>query len=218
MSTQESALMEYSPEFGFETFEFGQQEWSGESEIFSEAELMELAGELLEINSEAELDRFLGNIIKKAGGFIRSPVGRAIGGALKGLAKKALPFAGTALGGLLGPAGAMIGGKLASVAANALEMETLEAEDREFEGAKQFARMCGEAAKTALSAPANVNPQVAAQQAVTAAAAKFAPVLTERMLKKPSVPAGRQTAVPSGPGQHGRWVRKGSSIVLLNAA
>ena len=45
-------------------------EWSGDgpgaSEVFNEAEQMELAAELLEVRDEAELDRFLGNIFKKA--------------------------------------------------------------------------------------------------------------------------------------------------------
>jgi hypothetical protein len=45
-------------ELEFENFEFEDSEWSGEGEVFSEAELMELAGELLEINSEAELDQW----------------------------------------------------------------------------------------------------------------------------------------------------------------
>jgi len=39
----------------------------GEAEVFSEAETMELAGELTEITTEAELDRFLGDLISKAG-------------------------------------------------------------------------------------------------------------------------------------------------------
>ena len=59
--------LEYGQELEFENFEFEDSEWSGEGEVFSEAELMELAGELLEINSEAELDHFLGKLIKKAG-------------------------------------------------------------------------------------------------------------------------------------------------------
>ena len=209
--------LEYGQELEFENFEFEDSEWSGEGEVFSEAELMELAGELLEINSEAELDQFLGGLIKKVGGFVRSPVGRAIGGALKGLAKKALPFAGTALGGLLGPAGAMIGGKLASVAANALETEMLEAEDREFEGAKQFVRMCGEAAKTALAAPATVNPQIAVKQAVTAAAAKYVPgLITGKMAVKKSAAGTRKSSrsTATGPVTTGQWVRKGNKILI----
>lgn len=212
MGNLDSTFMEYSPEF--ENFEFEASEWSGEGEVFNEAELMELAGELLEVDSEAELDQFLGKLIKRAarsvGRAIRSPIGRAVGGFLKGAAKMALPLAGTALGGAVGgPLGATIGGGLASAAGNALglEAEMLNSEDQEFEGAKQFVRMSGEAIKSALAAPAHVDPTSAAQQAVTAAAAKLAPGLMGR------TPAG----VPAGTsGRSGRWVRKGRNIVLLN--
>jgi hypothetical protein len=114
--------------------------------------------------------------------------------------------------------GAKIGGGLARVAANALEMETLEAEDREFEGAKNFVRICGEAAKKALATTApNTNPTAVAQKAVASVVAKHAPGLMRRPVGKPM---GRQAAIMSGPGrgQSGRWVRKGNSIILLNAA
>ena len=93
---------EYNPEMeAFEGEQFAYEApWSGE--VFSEAELMELAAELLEVRDEAELDLFLGNLIKRAGKAIRqvvkSPVGKAIGGILKGAAKQALPIAGTAVG------------------------------------------------------------------------------------------------------------------------
>src|SRR5262245_3766691 len=94
--------MEFSPELsGFETeqFEFlGEQEWGGEifgEAVLTEADEVELATELLEVSDEAELDQFLGNLIKRAGGavgkFVSSPVGQAIGGVLKAAAKKALP-------------------------------------------------------------------------------------------------------------------------------
>jgi len=46
-------------------FEFGQSEWG---EVFNEGELMELTAEFLEITNEWELDRFLGELIEKAGG------------------------------------------------------------------------------------------------------------------------------------------------------
>jgi len=41
------------------------------------------ASELLEISSEEELEQFLGGLIKKVGGFVRGPVGQALGGVLK---------------------------------------------------------------------------------------------------------------------------------------
>src|SRR5882762_8393946 len=75
---------EYSPQT--ETYETGwgaETEWGGEAEVFSEAETMELAGELTEITTEAELDRFLGDLISKAGRalgkVVRSPIGTSGG-------------------------------------------------------------------------------------------------------------------------------------------
>src|SRR5579871_6330860 len=61
----------------------------------SESEEIELASELLELGSEQELEQFLGNLFKgvsrAVGGFIKSPIGKALGGVLKNVAKKALP-------------------------------------------------------------------------------------------------------------------------------
>jgi hypothetical protein len=196
MESFEGSYLEYSPEV--ESFEFEESEWAGED--ISEAELMELAGELLQVDSEAELDQFLGKLIKRVGRgigkIVRSPVGRAIGGFLKGAAKKALPLAGAALGGYFGgPLGAKIGSGLATAAGGALglEAEMLSAEDREFE--------------STLAAPPGVSPASAAQQAVKAAAAKFAPgLLAGRSHLSPPIPAGAS----------GRWVRKGRNVVLLN--
>jgi hypothetical protein len=48
---------------------------------------LELTTELLEVTSEQELDRFLGDVFKKVGGFVsnavKSPVFKALGGVLK---------------------------------------------------------------------------------------------------------------------------------------
>ena len=132
------------PGFQSEQFEYGEAEWSGES-VLSEADEIQLAGELLEVTNEAELDRFLGDFIKKvgsvAGQVIRSPVGQAVGGVLKGVAKKALPSPAA-------PSAATSAARWARRSAAdwrrppaarwGLEAEQLEQEDREFEGAKQF--------------------------------------------------------------------------------
>jgi hypothetical protein len=216
--------MEYNPETGFETsheqfegeqFEYGETEWG---EVFSEAELMEIAAELLEVRDEAELDRFLGSLIKKAGSAIgkvvKSPVGQAIGGILKGAAKKALPIAGAALGGWVGgPLGAKVGSGLASMAGKALglELEALSAEDREFEGAKQFVRFAGEAVKNAATAPPTANLQTVANAAAAAAARKFAPGL----LTSGGGAALSSSAGSLGRGGSGRWVRRGNRIILF---
>jgi hypothetical protein len=166
----ESAVHELQPEH----FEI-----AGEEEYFAEAEAasrpydagsyrassqhqspeaeeleLELAAELLEITSEEELDRFLGDVFKKVGGFVsgavKSPVFKALGSVIKPIAKAALPIAGGALGTFVGgPAGAMIGSKLGSAAGNllGLELEGLSAEDREFEMAKGFVRLASGAAE-----------------------------------------------------------------------
>jgi hypothetical protein len=115
---------------------------------------LELAAELLEVTSEEELDRFLGDVFKKVGGFVsgavKSPVFKALGGVLKPIAKAALPIAGGALGTMVGgPVGGAIGSKLASAAGGlfGLELEGLSPEDREFEMAKGFVRLASGAAE-----------------------------------------------------------------------
>ncbi|HLG13289.1 MAG TPA: hypothetical protein VJH03_02035 [Blastocatellia bacterium] len=206
-------------EFGVhegEHFEFGHEGefyYEGESP-FGEAEETELAAELLGVTTEAELDRFLGSLISKAGkavgSFVRSPVGRALGGQLKGLAKQALPMVGKAIGGYIGgPTGGDIGGRLAGAAGRwfGLELEGLSLEDREFEVAKQFVRLAGAACKNAAATSPAVPPQAAAQAALTKAAQQFAPGLV-------SGAAGAPGAVAGG-GKTGRWVRKGNVIMVL---
>jgi hypothetical protein len=189
----------------------GEYEWEAESEALGEAEVMELAGELLEVTSEAELDLFLGNLIKSAGRAIgqavKSPVGQAIGGFLKSAAKKAIPLAGGALGGLVGgPLGAQIGSGLASAAGNALGLEAeMEAEDREFEGAKNFVRMAGDAVNKVLTSSQGGDPTAAAKAAVTEAAGRFAPGLLS------GAGGGRRHHRP----QNGRWHRQGHNIVIV---
>src|SRR5690606_32265145 len=96
-----------SEEFEFESGD--EMEFESESETEFEGELdeieeMELAADLLAVSSEEELDQFLGKIFKKIGKGIKKVgkglgrVVRPLGGMLKGIAKKALPFVGGALG------------------------------------------------------------------------------------------------------------------------
>jgi hypothetical protein len=201
----------------FEAFEYNPEteayetEWGGE--VFSEAETMELAGELLEVANEAELDRFLGDLISKAGkaigAVVRSPIGKAVGGWLKGAAKQALPLAGGALGGLVGgPLGAKIGSGLASFAGGALGLEAeMSQEDREFEGAKNFVKLAADAVKSAAAAPPGANPVEIAKAAVKAAVEQRAPGLL----------SGSATARPNGKfGRTGRWVRQGRNVIIVN--
>jgi len=208
---------EFNPEmtsYENEQFEFGQSEWG---EVFNEGEVMELTAELLEITNEAELDRFLGDLIKRAGRAIgkvvKSPIGQAVGGVLKGVAKKALPIAGGALGAYFGgPLGAQIGSGLASAAGGALglELETMSQEDREFEGGKQFVRFAADTVKSAASASPSVDPRSAAQTAAATAAQKYAPNLL-----RPGSGSAAPSSVP-GKGRSGRWMRKGRNIIIVN--
>jgi len=183
-----------------ETFEY---DFEAEGDVFSEAETTALASELMEIQSEAEMEQFLGDLIKGAGSalgtFIKSPTGKALGGILKGAAKQILPMAGSALGRFVGgDAGAQMGSKLASFASDklGLEMET------DLETAKDFVRMVGDATKQIAAAPPNANPAAAAQAAVAAAAAKHLPALL-------------QSPAATGGAHHGKWIRRGNRIVLL---
>jgi hypothetical protein len=211
-----TSAFEYNPQM--EAYEAGEYEWSGETEwggeVLSEAETMELAGELLEVTNEAELDRFLGDLIKKAGSAIgsvvRSPIGKAIGGWLKGAAKQALPIAGGALGGLVGgPLGAKIGSGLASYAGGALGLEAeMSQEDREFEGAKNFVKMATDAVKSAAAAPPSANPVEVAKAAVKAAVQKHAPGLLS--------PTGAAHGHVGSFGRTGRWVRQGRNVIIVN--
>ena len=210
---------EYNPEMeAYESGEFGETEWGGE--VFSEAEATELASELLEVTNEAELDRFLGDLISKAGKAIgtvvRSPIGKAVGGWLKGAAKTALPLAGGALGGFVGgPLGAKIGSGLASYAGSALGLEAeMSQEDREFEGAKNFVKMAADAVKTATAAAPGVNPVAVAKAAVKAAVENRAPGL---LGGAPSAGPYGHLARPNGKfGRTGRWVRQGRNVIIVN--
>ncbi len=207
--------LEFDPEASAYEGDFEYSEEVGDTEAespFSEVEEMELASELLTVTDEAELDQFLGKLMKRAGRFMKSPVGRALGGILRTAAKQALPIVGKAAGGFFGgPVGAAIGGKLASAAGQAfgLELEGLSAEDAEFEVARNFVRFAGAAAAKAASAPPTTPPPAAARVAAVAAAKRHAPGLLQAGVSAAGPPAG------GVPGRTGRWVRRGRAIIVL---
>ena len=196
----------------FETY----GEYSQEA-TFSEADEMELAAELLSVSNEAELEQFLGNLFKKAAGFIKGPIGQKLIGTVKGLAKKALPMLGSAVGNMIVPGlGGVIGGKLASAAGGmfGLELEGLSYEDQEFEVAKQIVRLGAAAAVNAAQAPANAPPDHVVRQAMTAAAQQYAPG-TLRNGGPVGYPGRRRHRCSHS--ATGRWIRRGNSILLLQA-
>ena len=206
--------------------ETGELEWTGEEEVgygetdgpFSEAEEMELATQLLEISDEQELDQFIGGLLKKAGRAIgkavKSPIFRKLGGALKGVAKAALPVVGGALGSFIPipGVGTAVGTALGSAVSKALEVELkgMDQEDQEFEMARRFVRLAGTAMQHAAQAPDGANAQDVAQQALMAAARRLAAGTSGETSGVTFPSAGPVRARRSG-----RWIRRRNSIILL---
>ena len=182
---------------------------------FTESEEMELATEMLGISSEAELDQFIGKLLKRGWRRLRkvgSAFGRVVrplGGILKGVAKKLLPVAAGAAGTFFGgPVGGALGAKLGSMVGGALEaeLEGMEPEDREFEVARRFVKMAGTAVKQAAAAQPGADPRAAARTAVVGALKRHVP----------RVRIGGGSAQSYGArGRSGRWVRRGNRIILF---
>ena len=183
MTAYEAFEYEYQPE---------SQEWesyeayeSHESQELNEALEFELAQELLEITTEAELEEFLGKLVKRvargASSFMKSGIGKAVGGVLRNVAKTALPMVGSALGSFVAPGlGTMIGGKLGGMAANLLEAEELETmgeAEAEMEAARRYVRWASGTVRNAMRAPRGVPPRVVARSAAVSSARRYAPAL-----------------------------------------
>jgi uncharacterized protein (DUF697 family) len=179
----------------------------GELEL-NEATEMELASELLEVQSEQELEQFLGNLIKGAGKFLKSSTGRALTGMLKSVAKKALPLVGGAIGSFVAPGvGTALGSKLGSMASGLfeLEYEGMGEQELEFEVARRVVRLTASAARQAAQNPRGNTPQTVAQNAVAAAARRHAPGLVRGGgTGRPSRPGGRGAPPRGGSRQMGR--------------
>jgi hypothetical protein len=221
-----------------EDFEFGGEEVGSfeATEELDETEEMELASQLLEITEEAELDQFIGRLIKRAGRAVgriaRSDAGRALGGILKGAARKALPIVGGAIGGYVGgPAGSRVGSQIAANAGDLLgvELEGLSEEDQEFEVARRLVRFSDAAAKNLASTPASTSPQQAATAAAIAAAKRHAPGMIHARGRSSGSSAegcahcgkaggrGSHSCPKCGKPRGGRWVRRGPHIIIVNA-
>jgi hypothetical protein len=167
-------------------------------ESFNEVTEMELASELLSLNSEQELDYFLDDLFKTAVGavssLVGSPIGNKLKGMLKGAAKKVLPSLGTAAGTFFGgPVGGAIGGTIAKGLSSlfGLELEGLSPEDKDFEMAKAFVRLAGNAAKQGDEHDTG-NPTEDARRAFIEAAKRFAPGMLVRKSGGSNGAYGRQ--------------------------
>ena len=213
---------EFAYEFEDENYEDEYYEGEGEfygnmygESPFNEAEEMELAADLLNVTNEQELDQFIGKLLSKAkkaiGKFIKSPVGKQLGGIIKGAAKSALPILGGIVGNAVLPgAGGAIGGSLASDASETfgLELEGLSQEDQEFEIARQFVRFGGAAVSNASETGTVMPPKQAAQAAATSAAQQHAPgMLNQPMPGKSRCNCSHRRA--------GHWKRSGNKIIIF---
>lgn len=234
-TTFETGYDEYEtgePEFGYEhegdyegDYEGGYEgegEYYGKTEgesPFSEAEEMELAAELLDVTNEQELDQFIGSLFKKlrqvGDELIKSPIGKHLGGIIKGAVKSTLPMIGGAFGNFLLPGvGGAMGGQLASAAGSklGLELEGLSHEDQEFEVARQLVRFGGAAANNAAESAPMTPPQEAAQTAATSAAQQYAPGLLNSNAYGEPVAKCHCAHRKSG-----RWIRSGNKIIIIGA-
>ena len=149
---------------------------------FPESRSVQLAAELLDVTSEAELEGFLGRVVaataRGVGGRLPAGTGRSLVAVLARTAERTLPTLAALLGDPMGPpAGA---GPSAETAARVygLELEGMSAEDRDYEIARQFLRLVQAAAARAATAP------VSATAAVAGAAREFAPGLLTEPIRK----------------------------------
>src|SRR5262249_50343082 len=222
----------------YDTYETGAYEGAFEGQFeeeggyetgLNELQETELAAELLEITNEAELEEFLGGLVKAAGSFIKSPVGQALGGVLKDVAKTALPVVGGALGSMVAPGvGTAIGSKLGSMAGNLVAMGYgTERQQEQFEVARKVIQLTTNAAQAAQAAPPHLPPQVVAQQAVSQAAHELGiSGETQEMQGE----YGYRSRYPrrygrgygssysdydNGRAMSGRWIRRGRRIIVL---
>ena len=186
----------------FEVLDF---DAGGAGRPFGEEEELALAMELLEVSSEAELDRFLGKMfksvwkgVKKAGSAI-GKIAKPLAGALKAVAKKALPFVGGALGSFIPipGVGTAIGSAVGGALSRALEMEMqgMPPEQREVDMARRFVRFAADAAGAA--AQGEGSPQQIRAALIDA--------------------LGRQGGARNSQGEDesGIWRRRGERIVLV---
>lgn len=156
---------------------------------------------------------------KRRGGLLRG-----LGGALKGIAKQALPFVGGAVGSVVPGVGTAIGGALGSALSNLFEAE-LEGEteeEQEFEQAVRFVRLAKKAVQKLRSIPPNVEPRRAIWSAIKSAAQSLTQELEAGGSISNEATGGEPAPAPSNgsggqPGSQkgGRWVRRGNQIVLL---
>lgn len=172
----------------------------------------ELADQLLEVESEEELDQFFGKLIRGAGRLLKSPVGKMLTGALRSVAKTALPGVASALGNFVVPGlGGVIGGKLGGLVASRLELQEEFGEGEvDQEIARRLIRVARQAAQAVVRDPrVRTHAREVVRSAINAAVgSQFPNVNVVAPLAQPT-----QAVALRGPG--GRWYRRGNRIILV---
>jgi hypothetical protein len=164
-----------------------------------------MAAELLGVTSVPQLNYFLADVITRAGAhgkrFVATPSALALVDILARVAQPILRQ--IRHGGIAGPVSGAAGvqrGIERAARLFGLELEGLSPEDKEFALARQFVRMVGQAGSN-IGRLRGAAQDVAAR-ALRDAAREYGPGL----LKQLDVQAGR----------HGRWIRQGNRIVILD--
>jgi hypothetical protein len=168
-----------------------------------------MAWELLSVQSDAELEAFLGRLFRSAKRAATPMLGKLLRNGAKSLIRRALPALGGAAGSFLFPgAGAALGSSAGTAMSQLLgnEAAQLAEPDAELEVARRLVRTISDAAgrvagQVAGQVAAGANPRAAVTGAFRAAMQHHVPAL----LGPP-----RAAATESG-----RWIRRGATIVLL---
>ena len=165
-------------EMNDEAFQDGEFEFESElpggtfDRPFSEAELDELALELLQVRDEYELDQFLGSLIEQSGAApLESSSRSPAGAALKGILKNAISSAVPVLGGVveLADSGRRRWHRRRRAIKSELECEGVPTENRDVEAAKKVIEVGGVAAQQVAAMPPNAPPQAAVDAVQSAA-------------------------------------------------
>jgi hypothetical protein len=195
--------------------EFELEYESLESGEMSEQEELELAMELLSVQSEYEMEQFLGKLVRGIGRGLKA-VGKVALPALKSLAKVALPIAGKALGSFIPipGVGTMIGGAIGRAAANALELEYegMDPGQADVEKARRVVRVLKSAVRDLSSTLGPASPE-SVRSALTSAVQRNIPGvnLSLRAAAPTRATSGSASAAATASGQ---WRRHGDSIVI----
>jgi hypothetical protein len=184
---------------------------------FSESEEQELAADLLAINNDRELDRFLCVLLRRAaaisGEKLHLDVGGRLGGLVRIAIRKILPSVGRAFDASL----ASQSNQMSPGAETLLgfESEGMSAEDRELNSATQIVRLAGTAAQAA-SHPGEGDAEDVARAAMIEAAKRHAPGLVRSRHRR-----GGGCGCGEGAGGYscrvatsGFWERRGGRVAL----